>query len=249
MSNRYVLIGCDVMYREICLCAAHSKNIIDFKFMEKGLHDMGKKIMSETLQRAIDDVDTKKYSAILLCYGLCNYGVSGLIADIPMVIPKAHDCITLFLGSREGYAQYFNNNPGTYYRTSGWLERGTYFGIDGKENTMSELGIAPGDDYSQYGEENAEYLKEILGNWTANYTKQTFIDTGVGDTAAYEQRVKLEAESRELAYERIKGDIRLIQGLMDGEWDTDAFLIIPPKSKIVATYDESIMSFLPKALD
>jgi len=243
MARRYKLIGCDIMFREICLCAAQSKNVIDLEFMDKGLHDVGEKTMSESLQNVINNVDVTKYDAILLCYGLCNYGVKGLRASIPMVIPKAHDCITLLMGSKEVYDDYFQNNPGTFFRSSGWLERAA-FGIDGEENIMSELGIHPEADYSQYGEENAQYLMEMLGNWTGNYTKQTFIDTGVGDSEVYAEMTEADAKSRGLKYECIKGNIRLIQELMDGNWNETDFLLIPPQDVIIPTYDESIMQSL-----
>jgi hypothetical protein len=39
-----------------------------------------------------------------------------------MIIPKAHDCITLFLGSKERYRTYFDAHPGTYWYTPGWVE-------------------------------------------------------------------------------------------------------------------------------
>ena len=248
MSERYILIGCEIMFREICLCAANSKNIIDFQFMPKGLHDMGEKVMSEALQKVIDEVDIEKYNAILLGYGLCNYGVKGIHARIPIVIPRAHDCITLFMGSKEKYLDYFQNNPGTYFHTSGWLERSS-FGIDGEENVMSQLGINLGADYNQYvekyGEENAAYLMEMLGDWTKNYKKQTYIDTGVGDMAVFEAMSKADAHDRGLEHESIKGDISLIKDLIDGNWNNTDFLIIPPGNEITATYDESIIACKP----
>lgn len=237
MPKRYKLIGCEIMFREICLCVARSKNIIDLEFMDKGLHDAGEKIMSKTLQDAINTVDTQKYNAILLCYGLCNYGVKGLHAKAPLVIPKVHDCISLFMGSGEKYLRYFENNPGAYFCTSGWIERADVSG----ENVMSALGLKPGADYSQYGE-NEEYLKEMLGNWTQNYKKQVFIDTGVGDPAVYSAITESEAKSRGLEYESIKGDIRLIQALVDGDWGPE-FLVVPPGNIITATYDEALISF------
>ena len=238
---RYILIGCEIMHREICLCAALSKNIIDLEFLDKGLHDMGEKVMSVALQHAINNVNTKKYSAILLGYGLCNYGVKGLNSSIPIIIPKAHDCITLFLGSKEKYQDYFSKNPGTFFRTSGWLERAG-FGIEGEENVMSQLGINPEMDYSEYGDENAEYLREILGNWVSNYKKQAFIDTGIGNTAMYEEQAIKESQAQGHEYERIKGNTQLIQDLMDGNWNPDDFLVVPPGNEITATYDNDIMS-------
>jgi len=226
---------------------ARSKNIIDIEFLPKGLHDMGEKIMSEGIQKAIDNVDTEKFSAILLGYGLCNYGVKGLKAKIPIVIPIVHDCIALFFGSRERYMDYFNKNPGTWYQTSGWLERGD-FGLLGDDNIMSQLGIDHRADYKsyieKYGEENAEYLLEML-DWTKNYKKATFIDMGVGDSDAYEVMAKTDAKCKNFEYERVDGDMRLFQELVDGNWNTNDFLIIPPGSEITPTFDEAIMTHKP----
>lgn len=108
------LIACEVLFREICYCAAGCSNIVDITFMEKGLHDVGAKKMSEKLQAEIDRVDAEKYDAILLCYGLCNNGISGLRSPLPLVIPRAHDCITLLMGSKEKYRAYFDKNPGYF---------------------------------------------------------------------------------------------------------------------------------------
>jgi hypothetical protein len=37
-------------------------------------------------------------------YGLCNLALTSLRARaVPVVVPRAHDCITLYLGSRQRY--------------------------------------------------------------------------------------------------------------------------------------------------
>ena len=60
--------------------------------------------MSARLGEILASVDESKYEAILLGYGLCSNGLVGLTArSIPLVIP-VHDCITLFLGSKEQYS-------------------------------------------------------------------------------------------------------------------------------------------------
>ncbi|MFV1980286.1 MAG: DUF1638 domain-containing protein [Rhodothermia bacterium] len=33
------------------------------------------------------------------------------------VLPRAHDCITLLMGSRTRYLEYFKAHPGTYFRS------------------------------------------------------------------------------------------------------------------------------------
>jgi hypothetical protein len=91
--------------------------------MEKGLHDVGTKKMSAMLQSEIDKVDAEKYDMILLCYGLCNNGICNLHSSLPIVIPRAHDCITLLMGSKEKYKDYFEKIPGTFFLSSGRHER------------------------------------------------------------------------------------------------------------------------------
>ena len=61
-----------------------------------------------------------KYDAILIGYALCSNGVVGLTSRrIPLVIPRGHDCITLLLGSKELYRDYFDSHRGIYWYSSG----------------------------------------------------------------------------------------------------------------------------------
>lgn len=240
--QRYLVIACEIMFREVSLCAARSRNVIDVSFMPKGLHDIGEVKMSARLQAEIDKVDASRYAAILLAYGLCNNGIRGLHAGCPMVAPRAHDCITLLLGSKEKYADYFATNAGTYYYSPGWIERDA--GSDGgSDNIMTQLGINRSyDEYvAKYGEKNAKYLMEVLGDWTKNYKKLAYIDTGVGDPTALKAHTQAEAEKRGWEYEELQGNLLLLQRLVDGEWDADAFLVIPPEQTLKPTYDDKII--------
>jgi len=116
------VLACEVLAREVFYCAARSANTIDIELYTQGLHDNAN-VCRETLQPRIDAAARGPYGAIVLAYGLCNNAVIGIEARaIPLVIPRAHDCITLFLGSKERYQTLFSQRPGTYYHTSGWLE-------------------------------------------------------------------------------------------------------------------------------
>ena len=91
----------------------------------KGLHDLGCSPMRKRLQEVVDRVDPEQYEAVLLGYALCGTGTAGLEArTLPLVIPRAHDCIALLMGSRERYQKYFEENQGVYFRSTGWIERG-----------------------------------------------------------------------------------------------------------------------------
>ena len=110
---RLKLIACEVLYRELCAAVARSVNQVDLEFLPKGLHDKGVARMLARLQEALDQTETGSYDAVLFGYALCGNGLVGLTArSLPVIVPRAHDCITLFFGSRERYLEYFENHPG-----------------------------------------------------------------------------------------------------------------------------------------
>ena len=92
-------------------------------FLDYGLHSIPKKL-SQALQEVIDQIDEP--SLVVLGYGLCGNGLDSIKArSHTLLIPRADDCIAIFLGSRQAYKREFNSNPGTYYLTKGWLESGS----------------------------------------------------------------------------------------------------------------------------
>lgn len=240
--KRYKLIACEVLFREISHCAARCSSIVDITFMEKSLHDVGTKKMSERLQSEIDKVDTEKYDTILLCYGLCNNGIAGLRSSLPIVIPRAHDCITLLMGSKEKYKDYFESNPGTFFFSSGWLERNKDPG-DTEDSIPTQLGMGKTyQDYVElYDEETARYLFEMLGDWLKNYKKTTFINTKVGTEKLYRNQIKQFASEMKWEYEEVSGDTGLIYRLLSGDWKPEEFLILPPDASAVPSNDENII--------
>lgn len=239
---RLKLISCEIFYREMCAAVARSAHTVDIDFLPKGLHDLGGAAMRERLQAAIDQVDGSKYQAVLLGYGLCNNGIAGLTArSSPLVVPRAHDCITLFLGSKERYGDYFSRRPGVYFRTTGWIERGgdlnqlSIFNCFGLPLTYDEL-------LAKYGEDNAHYLLQELGNPVRNYGQFTFIEMGVEPDGSFERRARAEAAQRGWKFEKLAGDLTMIQRLVDGIWDEKEFLVVPPGGRVVAKYDEGIIA-------
>ena len=240
--KHYMLIACAVIYRECYYCAAIAENIIDVRILDKDLHDVGETKMSALLQKAIDAVDTTEYDAILLGYGLCNNGIRGLRSKLPLVIPRAHDCITLLLGSKEKYRKYFDENPGTYFESSGWLERGDISSVDNEESIPAQLGIKNYDDYvKEYGEDNAKYIIETLGAGIENYSKFAFIDTQICDMQRYKEKVKVKAEEKGWEYEELSGNTKIFLKMMNGDWDDDTFLVIHPGQSIEPSHKDDVI--------
>lgn len=241
---RLKLIACEILYREFCAAIAESPNRVDVEFLPKGLHDMGQTPMQRRLDEALQAVDDSFYDAVLLGYGLCSNGVLGLTArSCPLVIPRAHDCITLFLGSKERYLEHFEKSPGVYYKTSGWIERG-----DGLEQLSgSSIQEKSGMSWTyeelveRYGEDNARFLSERLGDLTRNYAGLTFIEMGIEPDDRFERDTRELAAEQGWKYEKLTGDMVLIRQLLDGPWDEDRFLVVEPGSSVAASFDEMIV--------
>ena len=239
--KRYKMIACAVLARECYHCAAASRNIVDVAIIEQGLHDVGEERMSSSLQGEIDTVDVEKYEAILLAYGLCNNGVRNLRAAIPIVLPRAHDCITLLMGSKSEYLAYFNAHSGTFFRSVGWAERANS-NLANPQSTTREMGMATYDEYvEKYGEENAQYLMETLNDHLKNYTSLAYIDTGLPNTDDHKQAAKEWAQQQGWDYSVVVGKMDLIKRLMDGDWKNEDFLVVQPGQTIDASTDAGIV--------
>ena len=241
--RRFALIACEILQRELCLCVARSPGIVDLVLLPKGLHDQGKPRMSARLQEAIDAVDAGRHEAILLGYGLCNNGIEGLRARLPLVVPRAHDCITLLLGSKERYAAYFDGHPGTYFKSPGWIERSGGELAPGADNIPTQLGLSWDREalVAKYGEEKAAFLMETMAGWTKTYSTMAYIDTGVGDAASLKARTREEAARLGWTYEELPGSLALLQRLVDGAWDPKDFLVVPPGQTIRPKLGEQIV--------
>ncbi|MFA5689624.1 MAG: DUF1638 domain-containing protein [Kiritimatiellales bacterium] len=236
------LIACEIFFREMCSVIAHTPHRIDLTFLPKGLHDLPPGQMAVKMQEIIDTVNDD-YDAILLGYGLCNNGLAGVRARrCPLILPRAHDCITLFLGGRDRYRKLFDEHPGTYFLTSGWIERGNAAGEFEDLSVQQQLGmnLSLQELVEKYGEDNAEYLFEMLCNGTKHYDRVTWIPMGI-------EPPHMEAEARRCAVEKnwefvtVPGSMYLIEKLIQGDWDNADFLTVPPGAAVKAVYDNSVI--------
>lgn len=243
---RIKCLGCEVLARAVYWSAAQSPHIVDVQLLERGLHNTPA-VLRAKLQAQIDAAADDGYDAVALAYGLCGQATAGLVArGAPVVIPRAHDCITLFLGSRERYNEQFQNQPGTYWYTQDYIER--------RQDASSSLALGSGSDtdlqavyeeyVQKYGKDNADYLMEVMGAWQSHYQRAVYLDLGIGDGRAVESQAQAEAARRGWAFERMAGDLVLIRRLIQGEWgDEEAgdFLILKPGQAVRMTYDDGII--------
>ncbi len=242
---RFRLISCEVFTRELEHVAARSTHAIDAEMLPMGLHDLGVS-MRPHLQERIDAADGSGYDAILLGYALCGRGTEGIRAGrTQLVLPRAHDCIGLLMGSRQRYLAYFEDHPGVYYRSPGWVEfqkpgqlldqvYSSSKSVLGERRSREEL-------IALYGEENGNYLFEQFNAFRRHYSGLTYIATGVGSDASYRAQARAEAEAEGWAFEEIQGSLTLFERLVNGEWNGEDFLVVPPGAVVRGAPGDAIV--------
>jgi uncharacterized protein DUF1638 len=165
----------------------------------------------------------------------------GLAArEIPVVIPRAHDCITLLLGSRERYGTEVESCPGTYWYSPDYIERGLGTGVALSLGTGAGTASTYEDYVQKYGKENADYLMDVMGAWQQHYQRAAYIDVEVGAGGEAAKRAVKDARERGWVFEQIAGSLRLIETLFRGDWG-DEFLVVEPGEQIVMTYTAEIV--------
>jgi hypothetical protein len=246
---RLLSLTCEVLARAVYLCAARSPNVVDVRLNRRGLHDDPPNLRA-ILQAEIDEIGAP-YDGVVLAYGLCGGATAGLRAgSIPLVVPRAHDCITIFLGSRDRYGTEFSGHPGTYWYVQDYVERTDDGSAFGGVGAVSDA--AARDTYEEYvakyGEDNAAYLMEALGAWSSHYDRAAFVEMGVADprgAAAVEARARDDAVRRGWSFEKLAGELLLVKRLIDGDWGAEDFLVVQPGERLAMSYDEAVIRAEP----
>jgi len=237
------LIACNVFLREACLCVADSPHVIDVEFSELGEHARPAGLR-ELIQARVDAADAadaggKAYDAVLLLYGVCGNATVGLRARrAPLVLPRAHDCATVLLGSRRRFEAHFKDAPSTPFGSGGFVERGSYFlHMTGEGGPAVVAGDAFAELVRRYGEEDARYVWSQMHPEDGPAQRTVFID--VPETAHLGHRAAFERKAAEAgkSVEHLSGDLRLIRMLVGGAWDPAEFLVVRPGEEVAGVYD------------
>ena len=240
---RYIALTCEALARPVYAAAAVSPHTVNVRLFKQGLHNRPKGYALR-LQDEIDAIEPGECDAILLAYGMCGTATVGLTArHAPLVLPRAHDCITLYLGSRQRYNEEFMRHPGTYWYSVDYMERQEKrAAVAAWEQQGSADDEEQYEQYIQkYGQETADMLMEEIRSWSRHYTRASFIDLELSDGGIYAERAQAKAEKEGWVFERMQGDTRLMRMLIHGEWDAEEFLVVPPGQSIAQSYNDSIV--------
>jgi hypothetical protein len=217
MKHKTVFLSCKI-FEAVTQKKIVAESIDTVIFLDFGLHATPKKLAS-TLQETLDHLTEP--SLVILGYGLCGNGLGNIKAGChTLIIPKAHDCITILMGSRQRYEKEFNSHPNTYYLTKGWLEVGT--------DPLSQYE----DFILKYGLETADWMMDQLFQ---HYRRLVFLAYSAQDLENYHSRAIKVAKFCQrwaMVYEEMLGEDGLINKLlstaMQPERIDDEFIVIQP---------------------
>lgn len=229
------VIACAVLEREVELYARGAEHIRDVRIVEMGLHERPARLR-EQLQAHLDEFGARAdIEAIALVYGLCGLGTAGLQARKPFVIPRAHDCITIFMGGKELFAEQRKRSPGAYYYSPGWNRARRVPGPERLEALRAAYAETLGPDAV------ADLLEAEREQWAACDTA-AFIDLGTDDAAAACAAARRCARWLGWKFERLAGDPGLLRDLLWCAWDRGRFQVVRPGMCLAHVADGGIMT-------
>ncbi len=230
------VVYCAVLEDEIESFANGLAHVARLEKLPQGLHNEPDKLRSK-LQSLVSDIEdtSPEVDTIVIGYGLCSRGTEGVTGKrCRIVIPRAHDCITLLLGSKERYSEYVKLHPGTYWYSPGWNRHHTAPGRLRYDTLLAE--------YSErFGKEDAEFLMEEEQHWFSTYDRATFVDLKVIPTQADQEFTKECANWLGWNYDIQTGDPALLKSLLACDWDDEKFLVLEPGQTLKMTADERVI--------
>lgn len=234
MKKKTYVIACAVLAVDMRHTAETLGMDLETRFLEAGLHN-NPRLLNTRLQTAIDEISASgEADRIIIGYGVCGKGTIGVRSrSIPLVIPKVHDCISLFLGGDQAYKDQFRKYPGTYYLSAGWCEENAEPMSQRRQRAWFGSEKLEFDDLVRtHGQEAATTTFKFLNSWQKNYQRAAFIETGAKQSARYESYAKEMAREYNWEYARIKGDPGLIQKMLLAEKSSREVLFVPPEHVI-----------------
>ncbi len=239
-SSKIAVIACAVLEPEVRHFLSGADHVAEMTFMPMGLHE-NPSVLQRELQQAIDGAEANPaVETIVLVYGLCGRGVENLRhARCPLVIARAHDCVTLFLGDKDRYAQHQKEHPGTYWYNPGWIRGHASPGPEREAYLRNQYA-------EDYEEDDVEYLLEMDRSALAHYQEAAYVGLGLGNADAEVNYTKTCAACQGWGFRKVPGDPALLQALLSGDWDEQRFLIVPPNHVIELTGDDDIIRATPE---
>jgi Protein of unknown function (DUF1638) len=222
-SMRLKLITCDLFEREVQAAAARSSNRIEVEFLRKVSHQTTETEMVRSLQLRVNRARRTLYHAVLVVTGSCEHGLSGLQArTIPLVLPRAKDCISLLLE---------RTAPSALPAASGtWAQaRGAWTGGSAARESMRPRlthGAMP----------FKTPARRARRTWTADSLTESW---------KWREHLSRRGTGATWKSRPARQRLSLLEMLVEGYWNYDEFLVIPPGWQVRVNHDQGTIAAEP----
>lgn len=232
----YAVLACDVFTEEIEELASPEPPWRSLRLLEMGLHDRPAELLNKVQQEIAGIEQDPEIEAIVLAYGRCGNGLLGVRAmRAELILPQAHDCISILLGSSARHAAILRENPGTYFYSPGWMREQRVPGPD-REASLRQF-------YADRYPDDAELIDELI-----DVDREAFEHH---NCAAYISIINrpvaasyCQSCAKHLGWEHktLTGDPTFLRQLIHGNWDNPDFLKVLPGQKIGADSDGKLVA-------
>lgn len=209
MEQEICIIACETLREELSLIMDARSCSYPVVWVDAGKHVWPDKLRA-AIQEALDALPPSCTTALAL-FGFCGNAMVGIRSpDHVLVLPRAADCIPLFLGSQ---AAREAAGVRTYFFTEGYLRSAGNIATEFKETAK------------RHGK---KYALRVIKMMMEHYRNIAVIDTGAFETARVLEELADLSQTINIPVSVIPGNLRLINALLAGDWNRDEFLVIPP---------------------
>ena len=237
-AMKFVVIACRVFSPELEILRRQSRDELVFEYLPLRAHDEPDTLRAEIQALILRYAGTDDADAIILAYGLCGNATAGLRAgELPLYIPRAHDCSQILLGGHAAHKLYFGDMPSRGWTSRGYLqEEGDPFRTGDSSHSweMDEL-------VRQYGEENAAYIWETMhSSDSSDDPVLYFLDIPETTDSGILERARERAAERRKELRIIPATLELLARLLGGRGGEE-ILRVEPGETIQPTWDDNVV--------
>ncbi len=210
------IIACSSIKPELEHIRAGRKDV-SIRYLPQNLHRTPQKL-KKMLQNILNQVKSND-GKLVLGFGLCSNAIAGIKAPQQgLYVPCVHDCITLYLGSREKYKELFRKYPGTYYLTRSWIS-----------DKKDPLGLLENEYTKRVGKEMAE---EAMRKEIKNYDYISFINTLDDNSDKCLERAKENAKFFKKKFIEHKANNDFFKKIVLGPHQKPDFIYVEPYESV-----------------
>lgn len=182
--------------------------------LQENNHDVPN-LLRRNIQYELDAMENT--DRVLMAFATCGGSMVGLrTGEFELVIPRVDDCLSLLLGSMERRKDVLEGGFGMFV-TKSWMDHDQNIGVE-----LERI-------RAKYPPARAEKVIEIM---YGNFDSLNVIDTGAYDVHTILPRSQIIAQQLGLKHRIVQGTLTYLEALLQGPWNSDQFIVIPPLSTV-----------------